>query len=258
MVSRRSPVPLYQQIEEDLRRRIAEGDLPPLTQLPSEVELADEFGVSRMTARRAVEELANSGLVFRRLGKGTFVASPKITHKLSTSASFTAVMDSHGIPHQTRVLGTAIVAAPPHVALALELPPETAVIYIRRVRDVAGAPAAHHEAYVPGRYASIREEDLEGSLTDLMRKAGAAVASATDWVEATAADLEMAEILSVEEGSPLLRVEGTGFSTDGRPVRYSRALYRGDRFRFRLEASADPATPWLRLVPVGTTDVDGA
>lgn len=240
MVSRDSPTPLFEQIEQRLREDIRSGRLPPLSKVPSETELVRRFQVSRMTARRAVEGLAAAGLVFRRPGKGTFVAVEKIAHELSTSVSFSQAMDVLGLPHHTKILEAGTTTAQPHVARALQLPGDAEVVHLRRLRIVEDTPVALHEAFLPQAYASIHDYDLRGSLNSLMEHVGAAVHVASDWVEATAADEEVASILGVKIGEPLIRIEGIGRSADAVPIRFSSALYRADRFRFRIESSVQP------------------
>lgn len=247
MVSRNSPTPLFRQIEQRLRDDINSGRLPPLAKVPSEAELVRRFDVSRMTARRAVEALAAAGLVFRRAGIGTFVAAEKIAHELSTRVSFSKAMDDLGLPHRTKVLEAGTIRAQPHVARALQLPGNAQVVHLRRVRLVEDIPVAVHEAFLPQTYASIHEYDLRGSLNEIMGRVGAAVDVASDWVEATAADEEAASILGVKRGEPLVRIEGIGRSAAAVPLRFSSGLYRADRFRFRVESSAqlDVQAEWI-------------
>ena len=104
MVVRASPVPLYIQIDEELRGQIESGELGPLAQVPSETDLADHFSVSRMTARKALDRLVADGMLFRQPGKGTFVAPTKIAHGASQGLSFSAAMAAQGLSCETRVL----------------------------------------------------------------------------------------------------------------------------------------------------------
>jgi len=238
---RSSPVPLYLQIEEDLRSRIRAGELRPLDQVQSEIELAESFGVSRMTARKSLDRLVGEGLLFRRPGKGTFVAPEKIAHSASTRLSFSAGMSSLGLRMATRVLDAGLTPAPDAIATALRLPRGTGVAYVRRLRAVEGEPAAIHLAYLPPRLAGVLDEDLEGSLNELMIRAGARVSHARDTIEAVSATGEEAKLLGVRKGSALVRIEGVGLSASLEPLRYSEALYRGDRFRFGLAGEGEAA-----------------
>lgn len=238
MISRSSPTPLYLQIEEEVRDLVGSGDLRPLDRVPSESELSERFGVSRMTARKSLDRLVDEGLLFRRPGKGTFVAPQKIEHGVSTKLSFSAAMKALGLQHDTSVLQAGIVPAPRGVGPALRETEGAPVVLLRRLRVVQGQPAALHAAYLPTQYAGILEGDLTGSLTELMAGAGARVAQSYEIAEAISADTETAGLLGVHPGAPLLRVEGVSLSSDQKPLRYTDALYRGDRFRFTIDTSS--------------------
>lgn len=248
MLNSQSPVPLYLQIEAALRDSIDSGELEPLDRVMSEIELSDHFGVSRMTARKAVDRLVAEGLLFRQPGKGTFVAKAKISHGLSTQLSFSAAMERLGLTHQTRVLQASIVGAPSHVARPLQLLEGDDVLFLRRLRLVDGEPAALHVAYLPAEYKKILDMDLTTSLTKLMSSVGAGVTQARDKVEAISADPEDADLLGVSPGAPLLLISGVALTSSLKAVRYTEGFYRGDMFRFSLDTT-QPAdlTPEIKL-----------
>jgi GntR family transcriptional regulator len=239
MVVRASPIPLYIQIDEELRGQIDSGELGPLAQVPSETELAEHFRVSRMTARKALDRLVADGMLFRQPGKGTFVAPSKIAHGASQGLSFSAAMRGLGLPCETRVLEAGIVRAPSNVARALSLAHGAQAIFLRRLRIVDGEPAAIHLSYLPSRLSALLESDLSGSLSDLMSGIGARVERSDDSVEAVLATGDEAQLLAVPEGSPLVLISGTAYSAGNEPVRYSEALYPGARWRFSLQATRD-------------------
>jgi GntR family transcriptional regulator len=239
MVVRASPVPLYIQIDEELRGQIESGDLGPMVQVPSETELADRFRVSRMTARKALDRLVADGMLFRQPGKGTFVAPTKIHHGASQGLSFSAAMRVQGLACETRVLEAVVVRAPSNVGRALSLPAGAQAVFLRRLRIVDGEPAAIHLSYLPGRLSALLEADLRGSLSDLMSSIGARVERSEDSVEAVLATGEEARLLAVAEGSPLVLIRGTAFSAGNEPVRYTEALYPGARWRFLLQATRE-------------------
>lgn len=237
MVIRESPIPLYIQIEEELRGSIRSGELEPMTQVPSEAELSDRFRVSRMTARKALDRLVGDGLIFRQPGKGTFVAPPKIAHGPSLALSFSAAMRAQGMAVETRVLEAGLVRAPSNIAAALALPNEGAVVFMRRLRFVRGVPSALHVSYLPARYSLLLEADLTGSLSDLMAGVGARVESTRDTIEAVIARGDEARVLSVAVGSPFILIQGVAYSATLEPLRYTEALYRGDQWRFMLDTT---------------------
>ena len=239
MVVRASPVPLYIQIDEELRGQIESGELGPLAQVPSETDLAERFSVSRMTARKALDRLVGDGMLFRQPGKGTFVAPTKIAHGASQGLSFSAAMRAQGLRCETRVLEAELVRAPSNVARALSLPTGAQAIFLRRLRLVEGEPCAIHLSYMPGRLSALLEADLSGSLSDLLSGVGARVERSDDTVEAVLATGEEAQLLAVPQGSALVFIRGIAYSANNEPIRYSEALYPGARWQFRLEVSRE-------------------
>lgn len=239
MVVRASPVPLYIQIDEELRGQIESGELGPLAQVPSETDLADHFSVSRMTARKALDRLVADGMLFRQPGKGTFVAPTKIAHGASQGLSFSAAMQAQGLTCETRVLEAEIVESPSNVSRALSLPVEAPVIFLRRLRVVDDEPVAIHLSYMPARLSALLDADLSGSLADLMSRIGARVERSEDKVEAVLATGEEARLLDVPGGSPLVLIRGTAYTAGNEPIRYTEALYPGGRWQFRLQVSRE-------------------
>lgn len=247
MVVRASPVPLYIQIEEELRGQIDSGELGPLAQVPSETELAERLSVSRMTARKALDRLVGDGMLFRQPGKGTFVAPAKLSHQPSQGLSFSAAMRALGLSCRTEVLEAGMVRAPLNVARSLKLAPGTQVVFIRRLRVLRGAPAAIHLSYLPGRLSALLDSDLSESLSDLMATIGARVERSEDQVEAVLATGEEAALLGVRTGAPLVFIRGVAYSATNEAVRYTEALYPGALWTFRVDNSrAADLRPVLR------------
>lgn len=236
MVQRGSSVPLYEQISHWLLAEVEHGRLRPGGKAPSEFEMARTFEVSRTTVRKALERLVSEGVLYRRPGLGTFVSSHRIEFGASSSESFSATMDALEVPHRTRVLVAAVVPAPVAPARQLGIANDMPVVCVRRLRFVDDEPAALHTTYVPAAYQSILDHDLTGSLHTAMRAVGAAVSDTDDEVEAVSAGGEEATLLTVPDGTPLLQMTGTGYSSSRVPLRYTVGLYRGDAFRFRLGA----------------------
>lgn len=237
MVVRASPVPLYIQIQEELRGLIESGDLGSMSQVPSEFELAGRFEVSRMTARKALDRLVADGMLFRQPGKGTFVAPPKIVHGASQGLSFSAAMRGQGLQCSTRVLEAGLVKAPSNVARALAVSPGAQSVFMRRLRYIENVPVAIHISYLPGRLSALLDADLTGSLSELMVSVGVGVERAEDTVEAVSAASEEAQLLQLPAGAPLIFIRGVAYSGANEPVRYSESLYPGKRWSFGLSAT---------------------
>ncbi len=236
-VSPNSHVPLYVQIEQDLRHMIDSGELSPLDRVLSEVELSKRFNVSRMTSRKSLDRLVAEGVLFRQPGKGTFVAAAKIRHDPASQASFSAAMAELGFTVRTKVLVAGTVKGAEHVTAALSLPLRTQVIFVRRLRLLDRVPCAIHDVYLPPGLEDLLEADLESSLTHLLALRDGPGTFGRDSIDALSAAGDFARLLGVAEGLPLLRKQGTVYARTGQPLRYSEAYYRADMFRFVTDSS---------------------
>jgi GntR family transcriptional regulator len=229
--------PVYRELERYLREEIRADRLRPGDQLPSEPELAARHGMARMTARRAIEALLSDGLLVRRRGRGTFVASPRLAYPPATSMSFSRTMAALGHDVTTRLLDFLLTELPADIAQDLDLPTGSKALLVRRLRFVAGEPVAIHMNYMDGSYFElIRASDLlTRPISDAMQEAsGVHVASSRDYLEGAPAPREEAALLHIDAGDPVLLVIGLAYSDDGVPVLATRGWYRADRFRFAV------------------------
>lgn len=231
------PIPLYYQIKTRLLEQIECGQLKPGDRVPSERELTERFGVSRMTARQALVELETQGYLVRVQGKGTFVATPKFEQPLVMLTSFTEDMRRRGLEAGARVLSASEVPAGRRVGQALSIA-ETAPVYrLERLRLAGGEPMAleisHLDAaYFPG----LLTHDVDRSLYEILRvEYGLRLVRGTQSLEAVPADPRQAETLHVREGTPLMLMERISRDQHDRPVEMVRSYYRGDRYRFVTE-----------------------
>lgn len=238
VLERNSSVPLYHQVANFLREKIQNGYLKPGEQIPSEWDLVKELQISRMTVRQAIAELVSEGLLYRRSGKGTFVASRKISSQLTTMIGFSEKMARQGLKVTSRVLNMGLVKAGTTVAHNLNLSPGEQVIEIKRLRLVEGEPAVLQWSYLPfPRCAAILDADLAAGslLKTLQQKCGLRLLRSRDIVAPTIARGEEARLLGVKEGTPLLLVEGVLYGEGEEPLRYGKGLYRGDKFKLTVE-----------------------
>ncbi|MCS6907504.1 MAG: GntR family transcriptional regulator [Anaerolineales bacterium] len=225
-------VPLYVKIREGIRSDILQGRLQPGQKIPSEEELAEQYRVSRMTVRQGILDLIKEGLLHRKRGVGTFVSYPHFDRDHTRLTNFFESAREQGIEASSVVLKIEILAAPEKVAKHLRLEPGGSVICIRTLRYVNHTPVTVHDSFLPHRlFAGIIHEGLENvHLWDVMEKYGFQVKRALQKLEAKPAAGEIAKLLGVKPGYPILYKERTVFSTDGTPVEFTYCYNRGDMY----------------------------
>ncbi|MEO1974758.1 MAG: GntR family transcriptional regulator [Paracoccaceae bacterium] len=246
--------PLYHALYTLLRGQIREGLVAPGDMLPGENELARQHGVSRVTVRKALENLAAEGLVERQKGRGTIVASGKAIDPVRAEVSgFVENLIALGLRTQVRVLHFAFEAPPPRARDALGIEPESQALHTVRMRYYKGLPFSYSVAWVPEEIGQTfsRAELAEKSLTQLLRQAGVSAVRAHQRVFAAAADTVMAPLLGVEVGSPLLGIERRVEEETGRVVEFLRVFYHPERYEFEITLQSDPQRDNGAWVPKG-------
>jgi GntR family transcriptional regulator len=230
-----SAIPLYVRLREAIRERIAAGEWKPGDLIPSETKLLDTFPVSRATIRQALLELVREGLLLRKQGRGTFVATRKIAERLPQLASFSEEMRRGGLRASTRSVKVEVGPAPPRVTEGLRVPPGDAFVRLERVRCADGRPIVLLVSYLPLALGIDPDEDFSGSLYALLEgKYGIELGEALQVIEAGAADTHVAAQLDVEPGDPILIIRRGVFTRDERPVEYVEGFYPGDRYRYTV------------------------
>ncbi len=233
-LTRMEGVPLYVKIREALRKDINKGVVKRGEKLPSEDELAIRYGVSRMTLRQGINDLIDEGLLYRRHGVGTFVAHLHLERDHSRLTNFFENSKMDGIQVSERLLMLEVLPAKLQVAKALNLVEGEEVICIKTLRYTENVPVTIHEAFIPHKlFSQLLEADLLVETKDLWafyERCGYRVKRAIQKLEARHADEEMASLLMVEEGSPILYKERTLFSDDGTPVEFLYCYNRGDMY----------------------------
>jgi GntR family transcriptional regulator, N-acetylglucosamine utilization regulator len=233
-LQRQNAVPLYLQIKRLLEREIANGTLAPHSRVPSERELSEQYGISRMTARQALAELIQEGRLYTSAGKGTFVAEPKISQSIQSLTSFSEDMRSRGLTPVTRVLRREIAPANTVVAGRLQIPKQAPVVCLERLRLGNEEPMAIEVAFLAfGGMERLMTLDLQGSLYALLREEFKIIPStAIQECEAALARPHERALLHLQRGAPVLKIQRTTFDGDQRPFEYVQSIYRGDRYRF--------------------------
>jgi GntR family transcriptional regulator len=222
--------PRYHEIAEHLRGLVAGGE--PGDRLPSDAELCELFGVSRMTARHAVQVLANEGLLYRRRGQGTFVASRPIPRLLGSPLSFTTSMRRRGLRVSSRVLRAAMADPQPGDTEALRLGDGERVVLVERLRLAEGVPMAiEHAVLVPDLEPVLDENLDEISLHAVMERLGRVPSQAQARVSARLADGPERRLL----GSGVLLCERRVIADqDGVPIEHTETRYAAERYVFEV------------------------
>jgi GntR family transcriptional regulator len=223
-------IPIYVQIRETLRGEITSQVLKRGEKLPSEQELASQFKVSRMTIRESIEDLVDEGLLYRRHGVGTFVAYPHLQRDHTRLTSFFDKAENEGIQIRATLLIKEILPAKPKIAQALDIPVGSKLIRVKTLRYADNVPITVHDAYIPHKlFECIFNENLEVQhLWTLYEKCGFKVKRAIQRLEAREATKDIANLMKIKEGAPILFKERTVYADDGTPVEFTYCYNRGD------------------------------
>lgn len=226
-------VPKYYQLKQRLLEMTRERE--PGTLLPPERKLAEQFGTSRTTVRQAIQELVIEGRLERFQGRGTYVARPKVVQALQLLTSYTEDMRAQGLEPASRLLDIGYVRADDELAARLAVPRGGRVVRVERLRLADGEPMAIEASHLPAaKFPKLRQHLLKASslYAALAEAYGVHLAEAEETIETALAEPQVAAMLGVDVGAPLLRLSRHSFDEHGQPIEYVRSLYRGDRFRF--------------------------
>jgi GntR family transcriptional regulator len=231
--------PLYQQVYLSLRERIISGELPAGSLLAGEQEMAKTLGVSRITIKRAFNELAARGLVHRQRGRGTTVAGGAVIPLVA--GSFDTLLESlqrMGLQTDVELIEVRDEPAGAKVGERLEIDADAPVQRAVRLRRLSGEPFSHLVNYVPAAVAArYSHEDLASTaMLTLLERAGAPAQEAEQWISAVAAGPALASALDVAAGSPLLRIDRVMRGPGRQPVQFIEVHYRPDRFHYHVRA----------------------
>ena len=233
-------LPLYRQIKALITRGLQSGEWKPGELIPSENELASRFGVSQGTVRKAIDELAAANLLVRKQGRGTFVA----THQSARAQfRFLRLRDDGDVdagPPESRILECRRLRAPKEIARNLNVRTGEAVVLVRRLLRFGGEPVVLDEIWLPAtRFRGLTAERLAaytGPLYGLFEtEFGTRMIRAAERLKAVAADPDVAAVLEVASGSPLLLVERVSYTYEGQPVEVRRGLYVTGHFHYYNE-----------------------
>lgn len=242
-LNRNIPIPLYYQLKEILLEYIKEHHEDEELPIPTEKEISEHFGISRPTVRQAINELVVEGYLYRQKAKGTFVSKPKIKQDfLLILDSFENEMLKKGLQPSTKLLNIETVNSDEKVSKALNVPLESKVIKLTRLRFANNEPIVLVVTYLPyDQCKGIISRDLEKeSMYDIIENVfGYRIAGAHRTLESIVAGEYEAKLLAINKGAPIQYFESVAYLVDNTPIEYSLAKYRGDRNKFTFELKRD-------------------
>jgi GntR family transcriptional regulator len=227
-------VPRYLRIADALRERIRQSELMPGERLPNQRRLAEEFAVTLMTLRQALELLERENLIRRQHGLGTFVAAPTLDYDILHLRGLAGDLVARGEPVSTRLLASRFVPADRRVSAALGLGPRARVLVLVRLRLVDGRPMSLQRSYLPQ---ALGEEVVKADLVQtplrqvLEFKLGITIQGARETVSAVRLGRREARELGCRAGLPAFASERVSYAGDGRASVFDRVFIPGDRFR---------------------------
>lgn len=233
VVDRSSPIPLYFQVAQHIEREIESARIPNGALFENEIQLAEQFGLSRPTMRRAMQHLVDKGLIVRRRGIGTRVVQPKVRRPLELTSLYDDLSESGQSP-TTTVLDLSHHEADETVAGQLDVPEGTEVLRVVRLRSAAANPIAKMTNFLPPSLGEFTREDLERTgLYDLMRARGVRLHSATQVVGARNASTAEARLLGEPARAAVLTMQRTSYDDHGAVVEFGDHIYASSRYSFQ-------------------------
>ena len=214
---------IYKSIADRLRLRLNSADFAIGSPLPGEKKLAEEFGVARMTIRKAIDLLVDWGLVVRRHGSGTYVARKDVHHETSNLTGLAEVLRKQGKEVVSQVLAFEVMPAPPAIASLLRIKIDERIYFSRRVRYVDDKPLMLEDSYMPVKlFRNLSLSHLEGSKFDYIEKeCGIIISGNYETLTPVLADKQLARSMNVPEQTPLLRITSLSYSDSGEFLNYS-------------------------------------
>ena len=245
-IYRNSPLPRYYQLKEIMRGRVKSDEWKPGDLIPSERELSEKYGISRMTARQALTDLVNEGLFYREQGKGTFVSQRKITQQLLRLTGFTEDIRARGQRPGTKVLSAEMRPADEATAEKLRIDHGTPIFRLQRLRLADDEPLAIELSQISFKGCErLLEEDLEkNSLYRVLEtNHGIPLMEADQELEAGLAGNEESQLLKISVGSPVLFTRRVTYTERNQPIEYAKAVYCSNKYTFYTHLKRDQLMP---------------
>lgn len=229
-------VPAYIRIHDAIKKEIDGGIWEIGQRLPSERDLADDYEVSRMTLRQAITLLVEEGILERRVGSGTYVASRRVQEKMRGTTSFTEIVRSQGKSPSSQVVSYQRKPANETEIQQLQLKPSDYVVRMERVRYADNVPLVFEVASIPEKLIrEFKREDITEHFFQTLTDNGYEIGKSQQTIYAKNASERVANYLKVPKNHAVLALTQVSYFTDGRPFEYVHSQYVGDRFEFYLE-----------------------
>ncbi|PMC40337.1 phosphonate metabolism transcriptional regulator PhnF [Bacillus sp. UMB0899] len=237
MIDKNSPLPLYYQLEEQIKKSIETENLQPGDALPSERELSESYQISRMTVRQAITNLVNKGYLFREKGKGTFVSNQKFEQNLQGLTSFTEDMKARNLVPGSKLLHFEIYPADDDIKARLSLKEDELIYKIKRLRLANNDPIAVETSYLPVNLVPGLTPDILASsiYTYIEQELDLTIGHASQTVEAAIVDAEDQQHLNINKGVPILLIQRETYLENGTPLELVRSSYRADKYKFKID-----------------------
>ena len=237
MLDVNSPVPLYFQLQEILRRKILDEYYKPGDLIPTEKELQELYNVSRITVRNAVNGLVFEDLLIKKQGLGTIVAYPRMQEVGNSKLqSFTEKMEQQGFTISTEVLDVSKIPAVDRITKHLKIEEGEKIIYSKRLRKVDDEPIALFENYISTSTGVTEKDDFRGSIFNLLEKKYKVIISGSEKeIEAGIASKEDADLLNISPGDPVLIIRYSTLDMDNNCIEFAEGIYRADRYKYMLK-----------------------
>jgi GntR family transcriptional regulator len=238
MLDRQSALPLYAQLEREIRQKLDEEEWPVNSCIPSESELGRIYGISRMTARSVLNRLTEDGLLYRVPGKGTFVAEPKIQSLPSSRLGMLDQLNQMGYHADAEVMSLSESTASRRVAEHLNIRKGGKVCIARCRCMVEDSPISYHISYLPAELFpnfEYRGQFHHQVIDTIQIEYQHTIKRHTEILQVKSASPEESELLQIKVNAPLLMLDTIYYSMDDIPLDYSRAVFRGDKVKLKFE-----------------------
>lgn len=238
MIDKKSPIPVYYQIKEDIKNRIKSGEWKSGEAIDSERKISDTYQVSRMTVRQAIGELEKEGILEREKGRGTFVSSPRVTqHNIM---SFTEMASAGGMKSRTFVLSFDRIPVPERYAQGIE---GSYIYFITRLRCIDDQPIGIENVFVPVYMLDgVERNELEGSLFQLLEERGYSIEDSEATIQACHMNKGYMEVFGTNTSIPLIKINTKYICSNGKGVFFEESVYNSDKYVLKVHISKKEAS----------------